>query len=226
MPAGNVQEVTKSCDLQKSREQQTGPEVISIGSKALLEVASVEDGEEVEQVRFSPSVQSRSPVRPPLGIPMGVDSLPRQVLRKGSTTGFHLCRSKVPETCQSSSELPDTRSLMKRLQHRLELEGLGLSVDCANLLNNGLDAFIKRLINPCMDIARSRCSNERTMSRANGKFYHTTNGAWHEEHVQRLNQCYSASVLDFQVSTKLNPQLLGVDWPVQLEKICLLPLEE
>ncbi|KAL0929215.1 hypothetical protein M5K25_001159 [Dendrobium thyrsiflorum] len=48
MPSGNVMEFSNSCDVQRSREKQSAPELISIGSKALLEVVSMEDVEEVE----------------------------------------------------------------------------------------------------------------------------------------------------------------------------------
>ncbi|XP_008780915.2 uncharacterized protein LOC103700816 [Phoenix dactylifera] len=225
MPPGHMQEVTNSCDLQRSREQQSAPELISIGSKALLEVASVEDGEEVEQVRASPSIQSRSPVRAPLGIPRTAGALPHKTFRSGSVAGFHLSKSYDPESCRGSSVLPDTRSLKKQLEHRLELEGLGLSVDCTNLLNNGLDAFLKRLIKPCMDLARGRCSNRWT-GQADRRIFPGINGVLQEEQVQGSNPCYFASLLDFQVAMELNPRLLGVDWPVQLEKTCFRLLEE
>ncbi|XP_008792669.1 uncharacterized protein LOC103709216 [Phoenix dactylifera] len=225
MPPRHVQEVTNSCDLQRSHEQQSARELISIGSKALLEVASVEDGEEVEQARASPSVQSRSPVRSPLGIPKTAGALPRKTFSSGFAAGFHLSNSYVPESCHSSSELTDTRSLRKQLEHKLKVEGFGLSVDCTNLLNNGLDAFLKRLIKPCMDLARARCSNRR-ISQTNGRIFPGINGMWQEEQVQGSNQRYYVSLLDFWVAMELNPQLLGGDWPVQLEKTCSHLLEE
>ncbi|XP_010906278.1 uncharacterized protein [Elaeis guineensis] len=223
MPLRHLQEVTNSCDLQRSREQQSAQELISVGSKAFLEVASVEDGEEVEQARASPSVQSRSPVRAPLGIPRTAGALPRKTFCTGFAGGFHLSNPYVPESCHGSSELPDTRSLRKQLEHKLEVEGLGLSVDCTNLLNIGLDAFLKRLIKPCMDLARARCSNRR---QTNGRIFPGINGMRQGEQVQGSNQCYYVSLLDFRVAMELNSQLLGGDWPQQLEKTCLHLLEE
>lgn len=213
---GHVQEVTNSCDLYRSKEQHSVVELISIGSKALLEVASVEDGEEVEQVRCSPCVQSRSPVRAPLGIPQTVGSIRRKA--------FHLSKSTIPESCCSSSELPDTRSLQKHMEHKLEIEGLGMSVECADLLNRSLDAYLKRLIKPCMDLARSRHGNRR-ISHANGKIILGMNGVRQGQNVMGLNQCYYASLQDFQVAMESNPQLLGGDWPLQLEKISSRALE-
>ncbi|XP_073006334.1 uncharacterized protein [Typha latifolia] len=224
VPPGPMQEVTNSCDMQRSRDQQSAPELISIGSKAPLEVASVEDGEEVEQVRGSPCVQSRSPIRAPLGIPKFVGALPRKPTRCDSAAGFHLLRSSVPQSCCSTSELPDSRSLCKQLERKFEAEGLGVSLECANVLNFGLDAFLRRLIRPCMDLGKARCTNRRT-PRANGMIMGGMNGVLQDRHVG-LNQCYHASLQDFQVAMESKPQLLGGDWPVQLEKISLRSLEE
>ncbi|ONK64772.1 uncharacterized protein A4U43_C07F29750 [Asparagus officinalis] len=214
--SGNAQEVTNSCDPQRSREQ-TAPEVISIGSKALLEVVSVEDGEEVEQVRGSPGVQSRSPVTAPFGLSFG--SLPRKSLHNGSAAVFRLSKPNSSEMCHTSYELPDTSSLRKHLEAKLEHQGLNISVDCVNLLNNGLDAYLKRLISPCVDLVRSR-SSDVIMDRQNVNFKRNMNAVLHEEHGQRAQQSHTASLLDFQVAMESNPQLLGGDWPIQLEKIC------
>lgn len=214
---GHFQEVTNSCDPQRSRDQQSAPEVISIGSKALLEVASVEDGEEVEQVRGSPGVQSRSPVTAPFGLNFGC--LPHRTLYSASTAVSSLSKLGSTGTCYSSCELPDTRFLRKRLEAKLENQGLSVSMDCVNLLNHGLDAYLKRLIRPSLDLARSRCSS-KSIKQANDNFNCSTNGVWCAEHEQKANQSHAASLLDFQVAMESNPQLLGGDWPVQLEKIC------
>lgn len=212
---GNLQEVSNSCDPQRSREQQSAVEVVSIGSKALLEVASVEDGEEVEQVRGSPCVQSRSPVRAPLGITLSAGSCSRKPLRIGSTASSNFSMPSVPETCHSASELPDLISLKTRMEHQLEAQGLGLSVECVNLLNSSLDVYLKGLIKPCIDLARARCSSE-SIQRQNSRRLGVR-----QEQFQRPNQFYSAALHDFRVAMELNPRVLGVDWPEKLEKICL-----
>ncbi|WOL15429.1 hypothetical protein Cni_G24210 [Canna indica] len=208
IPPGHVQEVTNSCDIQRSREQQSAPELISIGSKALT---SVEDGEEVEQFRCSPSVQSRSPLRPPLGIPATAGDLPRKSFRSAYAPGFQLSQPNVLGSCHHTSELPDTRTLRCWLERKLEVQGLGLSVDSTNVLNHGLDAFLRRLIKPSMELARSRLSSNRR-SRV--------------DQVQTSNGSYCASLLDFQLAMELNPQFLGCDWPLQLEKMRLQFSEE
>lgn len=229
---GNVVEFTNSCDVQRSREQQSAAEMISIGSKALLEVASVEDGEEVEQVRCSPSIQSRSPVRAPLGTGLIVGGLYCRDTSSCYAPFLPLGKSEVPEFCRTTSMLPDMSSLGKRLSRRLEIEGLGLSVDYITSLNNGLDAYLKRMIKPCLELARSRRGNNKSRGTKNNigvtsnNFQLGVNGLWHGEDMQSSSQCYSASMLDFKVAMQSNPQLLGVDWPVQLEKICIYSSED
>eukprot|EP00268_Persea_americana_P041676 TRINITY_DN4160_c0_g2_i3.p1 TRINITY_DN4160_c0_g2~~TRINITY_DN4160_c0_g2_i3.p1 ORF type:complete len:376 (-),score=74.92 TRINITY_DN4160_c0_g2_i3:592-1719(-) len=219
----NAHKLSSSGDLKGPREQRSALDIISIGSKALVEVASVEDGEEVEQAACSPCIQSRSPVRPPFGIPVCA-GVARKALRNGSVAPFHLTKSDFPETCSTSSVLPDSKALRKRLEQRLEVEGLKVSVDCANLLNNALDAFLKRLIKPCMELAQARCGHESMT--VNCKAVHGMNSAMLGKYVQKPNHCFSGSLLDFQVAMELNPQLLGEDWPVHLEKICLQSLGE
>ncbi|XP_077233436.1 uncharacterized protein LOC143875721 [Tasmannia lanceolata] len=213
-PAKNVQSVTNSCDLKSSQEPQSAVGKVSIGSKALSEVVSLEDGEEVEQVADRPCVLSRSPIQAPLGITMGGG-----VARKRRSPSIHLHGSEIPETCHSSSKLPDARSLKKRLKHKLDLEGLDVSDDYVNLLNKALGAYLKRLIKPCMELAGTKCTEKYT-KRVNGKLTPP------DQCVQRSDHCFSASLVDFRTAMELRPQLLGVDWPVQLEKICFRASEE
>ncbi|KAJ0241825.1 hypothetical protein HA466_0211870 [Hirschfeldia incana] len=96
----------------------------------------MEEGEEVEQ-----SVgQRRSPLTAPLGV-----SLTGSVRRNGES----FC------CCRNSGELPDTTTLRSVLEKRLlEKEGVKVSVEAADVLNRGLDAFVKRLIGPCLSLVR------------------------------------------------------------------------
>lgn len=188
----------------KVQEQQSATELLSLGSRPPVEVNSVEEGEEVEQASESPGIYSRSPVRAPLGISIHTKET-RKVLRNGSAPAFY------SQTCHSSGELPETSSLKKRLEQKLEMEGLKISTDCVSLLNNGLDVFLKRLVRPCLQLAgsRSQHSHLRPM-----------------RYIQKPNRSFSASMLDFRVTMESNPRILGEDWPVQLEKVCLFPSEE
>jgi hypothetical protein len=165
--------------------QETGPtELNSLGSR-------FEDGEEVEQgSACSHSFQSRSP---PITAPFGV------CLKVG--------RPRKPLSCTGSSlaggSLPDTVTLRTHLERKLELEGINVSLDCARVLNHSLDVYMKRLIEPCIGLAKSRVSKQ-----------------------EKYQDFVYGSMLDFRVAMESNPRVLGGDWPVQLEKICCRGFEE
>lgn len=180
-PHGKSHSIACQDSVPKIQEQLSINELFSLGSRP---PGSVEDGEEVDQATGSPSIYSRSPIKAPLGIPINGKGAPK-LLHKSSTGAYYT------EICQNHGELPDAYSLRKRLEKKLEIEGLKVTVDCANLLNNGLDVFMKRLIKPCLELAGSRSGHKHSS--------------------------FSASILDFQVATELNPQILGNDWPSQLE---------
>ncbi|ESQ53755.1 hypothetical protein EUTSA_v10025634mg [Eutrema salsugineum] len=209
-PLGKPQSLTTTNEESMSKAQ-SATELLSLGSRPPVEVASVEEGEEVEQVAASPSVQSRSPVTAPLGVSM---SLRGGVTRK-SLSNVSVCSSSSlnPETCQSSGELPDTRTLRNRLERRLEMEGLKISMDSVSLLNSGLDAFMRRLIEPCLSLANTRCGNEQVRE-MNFQYAHQS---------RRLSY---VSMSDFRAGMELNPQILGEEWPILLEKICSRALDE
>lgn len=217
-PQGKVNSVV--CDelTPRMQEQQSATELFSNGSRPPVEVFSVEDGEEVEQMMGSPSIQSRSPLKAPLGVPTNMPAA-RKALRSSFLTSFNL------ETCRNSCELPDSKPLRKRLEQKLEKEGLGISMDCANLLNSGLDAYLKRLIKPCIELARSR-GGEEYQKQVSDHVIRSSNGMWSERYMQRTIPSVSASLLDFRAAMELKPQLLGEDWPVQLERVCLRTSEE
>ncbi|XP_024978793.1 uncharacterized protein LOC112516013 [Cynara cardunculus var. scolymus] len=178
-PIGLHEKTRTSEDLAatKIQEQQSATELLSLGSKPPVEVNSVEDGEEVEQGVISPGVHSRSPVRAPLGISIHSKET-RKVLCSGSDSAYYT------ETCHYNGRLPATNSLKNRLKHNLKTESLDISNDCVNLLNNGLDSFLKMVIKPSLELARSRSS-------------------------QRAGTSYSTSMLDFRVATQINPKILG-----------------
>lgn len=209
------------CDdlVSKEEEQQSATELVSLDSRPPVEVASVEDGEEVEQMAGSPGVQSRSPVTAPLGICMNLAGARKSLSNVSVSSNYH------PETCQNSGELPDTRSLRSRLERKLEMEGMGVSVDCVNLLNNALDVYLKRLIEPCMGLAGSRCGNDH-FKQLNYQFQPGIGGMLPGRYAQREARSSNISMFDSRVAMELNPQILGPDWAIQLEKVCLRDSEE
>ncbi|XP_065872863.1 uncharacterized protein [Euphorbia lathyris] len=192
-------------------EQQSATELLSLGSRPPVEVISVEDGEEVEQAAGSPGVQSRSPVTAPLGVSMNLGGA------RKSLSNISVCGKRPRETCLNDGFLPDTRSLRSRLERRLETEGMSVSVDCVNLLNNALDTYLKRLIEPCIGLASSRSRSDR-LRKVNSQVFPSPNGM--------LPGACTASMLDFHTAMEMNPRILGVDWPTVFEKVSLRVYEE
>ncbi|KAG4212244.1 hypothetical protein ERO13_A02G152800v2 [Gossypium hirsutum] len=196
----------------KVQQQQSVTELLSLGSRP---PGSVEDGEEVNQAEGSPSIHSRSPVRAPLGISFNAKET-WKVPRSGLES--------APGTCHYRGELPDTSSLKKRLERKLEMEGLSFSVDSADVLNNCLDVFLKRLIKPCLELSSSR-SGQKLIEPGHNWCMSSLNRMQPVKFGLKQSRHISASMLDFQVAMELNPFILGADWPTQLEKVCLLALE-
>ncbi|XP_010530710.1 PREDICTED: uncharacterized protein LOC104807223 [Tarenaya hassleriana] len=215
-PLGKPQSITTTNDESMSKAQ-SATELLSLGSRPPMEVASVEEGEEVEQMAGSPSVQSRSPVTAPLGV-----SINHRTGARKSVSNVSICSSSSInlETCQNRGELPDTRTLRSRLERKLEMEGLRVSMDSVSLLNNGLDAFLRRLIEPCLNLARSRHGDEPSRE-MNSQL--VGNGRYMQQQPKRLSYI---SMLDFHAAMELNPQVLGEEWPIHLEKISSRSSEE
>ncbi|KAL3525612.1 hypothetical protein ACH5RR_013984 [Cinchona calisaya] len=217
-PHGKSHNLVCEDSVPKVQEQQSATELLSLGSRPPVEVHSVEDGEEVEQAAGSPGIYSRSPLTAPLGISLNNRGT-RKVLSHGPTS--FLCT----ETCHFTSELPDMNSLKQRLEKKLEVDGLNVSTDCINLLNNGLDAYLKRLIKSCLHLAASRSEQKH-----HNQVYHqgvsVPNGMRPMTYVQRSSKSVALSMLDFRAAMELYPRLLGEDWPVQLEKLSLHASEE
>ncbi|CAA0832826.1 Unknown protein [Striga hermonthica] len=166
------------------QEQQSATEIFSLGSRPPAEVTS-EEGEEVEQMALSPGIHSRTALKAPFGVRFNSRET-KKFLSCGFPTKDDL------EACYNNIGLPDTGSLRKRLDQNLAVEGLTVSAYCVNLINNGLDVYLKRLIKSCLDLAVSR-SIEKTY----------------------------VSVADFEIAMQSNPRILGEDWPVLLEKVGL-----
>lgn len=200
----------------KIQEQQSATELVSLGSRPPAEANSVEDGEEVEQAAGSASIRSRSPVRAPLGISINMKG-PKKLLCNGSASALYT------ETCQNVGELPDTSTLRNRLEKKLEMEGFEASEDFVNLLNNGVDVFLKRLIKPCLELASSRFGHKHP-SQGRGPAVSGLNGTY--RYGNKPSGSVPASILDFRVAMELNPQILGENWPIHMEKICLHASEE
>ncbi|XP_050208933.1 uncharacterized protein LOC126659662 [Mercurialis annua] len=212
-PHGKPQNMV--CEELNSREQeqQSATELLSLGSRPPVEVASVEEGEEVDQAAGSPGVQSRTPVTAPLGVSMNFGGARKSLLN------VSLFSNQLRDTCLNNGVLPDTRSLRNRLEQKLEMEGLSVSLECADVLNNAVDMYLKRLIEPCIGLASSRNVNVQFASSG-------FNGTFPGSHMHRSTESVCASMLDFHAAMELNPQILGKDWPTSLEKLSFRAFEE
>ncbi|XP_027331822.1 uncharacterized protein LOC113847133 [Abrus precatorius] len=209
------------------------PEKPRILGKGPTEISVVEDGEEVEQLNWLSF--SRSPLIAPLGIPYCPASVggARKALPVNSTSDF--------VSCSDSGRLSDTDTLRRRMEQIATIQGLGgVSMECANVLNNVLDVYLKRLIRSCVDLVGARSANEQrklpvSKQQSQGK---VINGMWPNNHLQAQGAGglaepepehrppLSVSLHDFKVAMELNPKQLGEDWPLQLEKISMRSFEE
>ncbi|EEC69574.1 hypothetical protein OsI_38884 [Oryza sativa Indica Group] len=178
--------------------QGTG-EFVSAGSKAPLEVVSVEDGEEVNQAGGSPVyAQSRSPIRAPLGVSFGDPKAQNS-------------RPSIPHPsliCYKNGELPEAQRLLKLLENKLQAEGLSLTQECADVLNSGLNAYLSQLLKSCMGVAKSR-GKRVMMNYPNVTTVAVINGVQYQRSTGSADYSYQASLLDLETAVVCNPQLLG-----------------
>ena len=176
-----------------------------------------------------------TPLQAPLGIPFCIVSA-------GCSRGPLTFASN--DRCASSYDsggLLDTQTLREQMQQIAAAHGLdGVSMDSANLLNSSLDAYLKRLIKSCTELINRRrgCDLTKNNSQENRSEGKLVNGflPGHRFQVQSSNRIldgmqeqrshFLISLLDLKVSMELNPQQLGEDWPLLLEKICTRPSEE
>lgn len=206
---------------------------LKLADRAHAERNLVEECQEVE--RSSILNISRSPLVAPLGIPLCSSSLGgvRKAVPVTSSEGFM--------SNYDCGMLSDTETLRKRMDQIAEAHNLeGVSLECANMLNNMLDVYLKKLIKSCIDLVTSRSPldlRRRSLQKqlVQGK---VVNGLWPNSHlhwqntsgpvgvVQEQRPHRAISLLDFKVAMELNPQQLGEDWPLLLERICLNSFEQ
>ena len=145
-------------------------------SNDIPEISAIEQGEEF----------SRRPIQAPLGIE------PRSGFLHGSSF-------RSPSFASGDGgELCDSEALRSRMEGIASTKGLsGVTSDCADLLNNGLDAYLKRLITSCVDLMGARSG--RTVNDSG-------------------LPCHRMLMLDLRVAMETNPQQLGDRWSSILEK--------
>ncbi|CAL5350406.1 unnamed protein product [Camellia sinensis] len=198
----------------------------SLHSKDQTEADVGEDDEEVEHA--SHLNISRSPLHAPLGIPFCSASVggARKALPSVSTSNVI--------SYFDGGGLSDKETLRKRMEQIALVQGLGgVSMDSANMLNNMLDVYLTQLIGSCVELVGLTAGYELKRLPAHKHQIQSklSNGMWPCNHLhmqssgapqeameEQRPHC-SISLLDFKVAMELNPQQLGEDWPLLLEKI-------
>ncbi|KAL6646956.1 hypothetical protein ACP70R_015650 [Stipagrostis hirtigluma subsp. patula] len=141
-----------------------------------------------------------------------------------------LCSSAGSDSstgCYDLGQLCDTSSLRKRMGKIAETEGLdGVSLECANSLNNGIDIFLKQVIGSCVELVRARSQHDRInhialqqqLSRKLINCVQQQNQV-HEKNGSTCPRTSSISLQDLKAVSELNPRLLGVNASLLLEKV-------
>ncbi|WOL13855.1 hypothetical protein Cni_G22635 [Canna indica] len=220
---------------QLSKRPQFGESLLldhaSIHDKDLVGVTNVEDRDTLHDW------DSRGPIDAPIGIPFHSARVggTRRPISKASPINVDFGRS-----C-SCGELFHTEMLKERMNKIVEAQGLGgVTMDCANLLNKSLDAYLKQLIRSCAELVGTRTGHdliEESVPKLQS-YRKPINGTWVGNSIQaqsvggssndahNFNNCHSVTMQDFNTAMGLNPEQLGVNWPLLLEKISFRSFEE
>ncbi|KAG9131184.1 hypothetical protein Leryth_006050 [Lithospermum erythrorhizon] len=160
-------------------------------------------------------MHARRPLQAPFGVsfcPVSVGGVPRTLSAPTSSK------------CVSASSfggLLDSVMLREHMEQISVTQGLeGVSIECANLVNNGLDAYLKRIIGSCIGFVGARLEREPLKNgvRFNHHFQMPRSGR-PSDIIHKHKRTVPISLQDFRASLELNPQQLGEDWPLLLEKI-------
>ncbi|KAK6915153.1 Transcriptional coactivator Hfi1/Transcriptional adapter 1, partial [Dillenia turbinata] len=215
-PEGNKLSLTKGSPLG----------VISVNSKDQVNILEVEDWK---------ARSARNQLYAPLGIPFCSASV------GGAHKALPVTSSSRFASLLDHGKLVATETLRKRVEQIADVYGLeGVSIDCANLLNLGLDAYLKGLIRSSIELVGARSGNEAIknsirkhqspQSLLNGvrpsHHYQIQSNNVNMEGFQRKQQCSPISLLDFKIAMELKPQQLGEDSSLLLQKICMQAPEQ
>ncbi|KAL4566745.1 hypothetical protein LXL04_030868 [Taraxacum kok-saghyz] len=159
------------------------------------------------------ALSDRASLHAPLGVPLCPASIGGA--RAGPSSSFSNKTTKTVSVQQLHTDgLLETPTLKERMEQIVTTQGLQqrVSMDCANVMNIGLDAYLKGLIGSCIDLngGKSKSTVHDSVKHPGGQ--------------TRSKQI--VTLLDFRVAMELNPRQLGEDWPILLEKICTHDFEE
>ncbi|KAL4278903.1 hypothetical protein GQ457_03G040630 [Hibiscus cannabinus] len=195
----------------------------------------VRDQSEVLFVKDRKESCARSSLQAPLRVPLFSTSF------SGTRRALPLASSTTYAKSYDIGGLLDSEALRERMRQIASLEGLeDVSMDCADILNNGLDVYLKRLIRMTIELVGTRhgCSlrkNNSMKHHSHGNLVNSVspnhhnqvqNNSWNLEAIDEQRYYKLVSLLDFKVAMELNLQRLRENWPVLLEKIYMQSSEE
>lgn len=169
--------------------------------------------------------RAQLPVQAPIGIQFGAANF-CQTRKPSALASVNSDDSSV--SCYDHGELCDTLSLRKKMEKTAQEEGLeGVSIECADLLNNGVDTFLKQLIGSCVELVRARSQHgklshaalKQQLSRRLINGVSLQNNAHVQGGVIPPGVTNSISMQDLKAVSELNPRLLGVNASGIHEKI-------
>lgn len=179
-------------------------------------------------------VSARRLLNPPLGISFCA------ARAGGARKLVPLASSSKFVSSFNSGDLLDAVTLKERMEQIATANGLeGVSIDTAKMLNSGLDAYLKGLLKSCHELVVARSglaqSDQPQKHQAHLKMFKGFRSGYHystqsssslsEVMHEHRSRC-PISLLDFRTAMELNPQQLGEDWPLLLEKIGARAVEE
>ncbi|XP_051114058.1 uncharacterized protein LOC127239780 [Andrographis paniculata] len=167
-------------------------------------------------------LEGQASTRSDLRAPLGVQFCPGPQRTKPPPSSWR-CTGTVDDHV-----LFDNLTLKELMEQISAARGLeGVSMDSANILNIALDSYMKGLIKSCIEFSGSRSSHNLMKN----KLHNCTkpiNGVrpGYQHPMQELKAQRAISFQDFRVAMELNPQKLGANWPLLLEKICTQAFHE
>lgn len=171
-----------------------------------------------ESISFSSHLDSRVSGKRPT-----ICAFPAHFVRQGA----------LEKDSLGSNDLPDTDTMHGLVEQAAIRDGLkGASRESADVLNAALDAYLKRLIKSCMRERHAGPVDANTFQDCSTSGQNVNGGAMKVEPgvkgwcvqplvdlPKRQRTHPPISLLNLKVAMDMNPQQLGGDWAVQLEKI-------
>ncbi|XP_055826381.1 uncharacterized protein LOC129894734 [Solanum dulcamara] len=214
----------RSEDEREASSQETAK--LSLTKRLLQGPVSVHNKHQVRG--YGKELHARKELQAPLGVPFYPVSV------GGSHRVLPLATDSKFVSSSNYGALLDNITLRERMEQIAAEQGLeGVGNDCASLVNKGLDSYLKGLIRSFVQLLGARSGHEPTKisKKKQPAYMKPVNGLRPGHHFQVSNDRSPEvmqeqvphsliSLQDFRVAMELNPQQLGKDWPLLLEKVC------